>query len=571
MILFAWFYAQTATAGTWSALAHRTPVPSGSANGNPTLMLLLSDGTVMVENDPTGGGTGTNWFRLTPDIHGSYANGTWTILTPSTYGRGGCASDVMTNGRVFFAGGEYGTGSNTVEVFDPVSNAWTIVPVPISLLNTNTTQEFSDAISVVVANGDVLVAPVKGAYSHETMLFHPALNSFTAGPNLKSTYQDEASWVKLPDNSILTIDPFGTNSERYIPSLNLWVTDAHVPVALYDGIGELGAGFLLPDGRAFFLGGTGHTAFYTPSGTTNQGVWAAGPDIPAIGTNVQGCPDAPAAMMANGNILVSTGVAGTFSGPIYFFEYDYLSNTFTRIVGPTGGTNFSAAPYYTKMLDLPDGSVLWNWGNPQMYVYKPTGAPVTSGKPVISNIVLNVDGSYHLAGAGLNGISEGAAYGDDAQMASNFPLVRMTNSITGNVYYARTYNWSSTSVMTSNKPVSTEFMLPMGLPAGSYSLVAVANGISSDPLSFTTPFDAPLTPPGIASVQASGPNLVINATNGLTGRIYHILTSTNPAMPRSKWAVVGTNYLSAGGNFTITITNGVNTGEMERFYTLQGQ
>jgi hypothetical protein len=35
--------------------------------------------------------------------------------------------------------------------------------------------------------------------------------------------------------------------------------------------------------------------------------------------------------------------------------------------------------------------------------------------------------------------------------------------------------------------------------------------------------------------------------------------------------VVGTNYLSAGGNFTITITNGVNTGEMERFYTLQGQ
>jgi hypothetical protein len=320
MILFAWFYAQTATAGTWSALAHRTPVPSGSANGNPTLMLLLSDGTVMVENDPTGGGTGTNWFRLTPDIHGSYANGTWTILTPSTYGRGGCASDVMTNGRVFFAGGEYGTGSNTVEVFDPVSNAWTIVPVPISLLNTNTTQEFSDAISVVVANGDVLVAPVKGAYSHETMLFHPALNSFTAGPNLKSTYQDEASWVKLPDNSILTIDPFGTNSERYIPSLNLWVTDAHVPVALYDGIGELGAGFLLPDGRAFFLGGTGHTAFYTPSGITNQGVWAAGPDIPAIGTNVQGCPDAPAAMMANGNILVSTGVAGTFSGPIYFFE-----------------------------------------------------------------------------------------------------------------------------------------------------------------------------------------------------------------------------------------------------------
>src|SRR4029077_7411740 len=85
-------------AGTGSPLAHQTP--SISPNGNPSLMLLLSDGTVMVENDPTGNG-GTNWFRLTLDSHGSYVNGKWSMRTPMLYSRAGCASDILTNGQVF--------------------------------------------------------------------------------------------------------------------------------------------------------------------------------------------------------------------------------------------------------------------------------------------------------------------------------------------------------------------------------------------------------------------------------------------------------------------------------------
>jgi hypothetical protein len=88
-----------------------------------------------------------------------------------------------------------------------------------------------------------------------------------------------------------------------------------------------------------------------------------------------------------------------------------------------------------------------------------------------------------LTGTLLNGISEGAAYGDDAQMNSNYPLVRLTNSA-GNVYYERTYNWSSTGVMTGNKLVTTEFTNSAALPPGIYSLVVVANGFSSAPFSF---------------------------------------------------------------------------------------
>src|SRR5204862_3171162 len=108
--------------------------------------------------------------------------------------------------------------------------------------------------------------------------------------------QREASWVKLPDDSILTVGRNSTTAERYIPSLNRWIRDANVPVALYGNGSEIGAAVLLMDGRAFFLGGNGNTAFYTPSGTTNNGTWVAGPDIP----NTLGCPDAPLAVLVNG-------------------------------------------------------------------------------------------------------------------------------------------------------------------------------------------------------------------------------------------------------------------------------
>ncbi|MDQ6630358.1 MAG: hypothetical protein M3Y82_01200, partial [Verrucomicrobiota bacterium] len=311
--------------------------------------------------------------------------------------------------------------------------------------------------------------------------------------------QNEASWVKLPDDSILTVDKSGTSSERYIPALNTWVTDTNVPVSLYDALPELGAGFLLPNGRAFFLGGSGQTALYTPSGNTSPGTWVAGPVIPGG----WGCSDAAAAMMElNGRILCAVGPIGVFAPPTSFYEYDYLDLTagpngsFTQVGSPTGGFTDSnipptqtnaVIPYQTIMLVLPDASILYSDSTTNLYTYVPNGFPRISSVPSISSITANGNGSYHLIGTKLNGISEGAAYGDDAQMDSNYPLVRVTDG-SGNVLYLPTYNWSSTSVRTGNKLVSTEFFAFQSLKAGlPYSLVAVANGISSDPVTFYGP------------------------------------------------------------------------------------
>jgi uncharacterized repeat protein (TIGR03803 family) len=460
-------------AGSWTPLTHSAP-------GVISTMLLLSDGTVMGAMGSTNAdGSGNQWCRLTPDFQGSYANGNWSTMAPMNNYRLYFASVVLTNGQVFVAGGEYGTDAGSAELYDPLNDAWTVIP------DLGTT-EFEDAISTILSSGDVLIAPVYPSPSGTTVIYRTALQMLTNGPALfRGQDQAEASWVKLPDDSILTVDPYGTNSERYIPSINQWINDTNVPVPLYDPYGsELGAGLLLPGGQAFFLGANGNTALYTPSGNTTPGTWQAGPVIPSN----QGAADAPAAMMVNGKILCAVAAAPApgveFSSPSTFYEYDPTANSFTQISSPNGST-FYPPPYVQRMLDLPDGGVLFSDSGSQLFIYYPDGAPLAAGKPAISSISRNPDGSFHLTGLGLNGISAGAAYGDDAQMDGNYPLVRMTNAANGNVYYARTYNWSSTSVMTGSRTVASEFALPAGLPLANYSLVVVANGNCSDPVAFS--------------------------------------------------------------------------------------
>jgi autotransporter-associated beta strand protein len=505
-------------AGTWTLVGNQPP-------GGTSIMLLLPDGTVMCQNS----GTAT-WYRLTPDIHGSYLNGTWTTLAPMHYTRRYYSAQVLRNGKVLVAGAEYGSGGATAEIYDPQANVWTTTPTPPDVDN------FIDSISETLPNGNVMIAPVSPATGNSTVIWNTDSNSWSLGPTMLDG-QDEASWVKLPDGSILTIDPFGTASERYIPSLNQWIKDADVPVTMYGFGGELGAAFLLPNGNAFFIGGTNHTAIYTPSGTTNAGAWTAGPTIP----NNLAAVDAPAAMMANGNILCALGPDTGYSSPTYFYEYNYVANTFTLVSSPGGGTSLGTVPYGCSMLDLPDGTVLFDGAG--LYSYQPSGAPLANGIPIIDSVSPNLDGSFLITGTGLTGISEGAAYGDDEQMASDYPVARITD-LAGNIRYCRTYNWSTGRVMTGTNVVSTEVMLPAGLLAGTYPLVVTANGIPSTPYSLTitgTPL-APVTGLTFTTIAASQMGIRWNAI-GSTETGYVVQRSTD-GVNYSTVAMLTTNTLT---------------------------
>jgi hypothetical protein len=78
-------------------------------------------------------------------------------------------------------------------------------------------------------------------------------------------------------------------------------------------------------------------------------------------------------------------------------------------------------------------------------------------------------------------VSQGAAYGDDVQAATNYPLVRITNIINGHVQYSRTHD-HSTMAVASNGLVSTHFDVPANQEPCICKLEVVANGITSNPV-----------------------------------------------------------------------------------------
>ncbi len=537
----------TATYGQWAAVSTAAP------NNNKGVMLLLSNGTVMCKsNAGTSDGYGDTWNLLSPDAAGNYASGTWSTLARMAKTRLYFVSQVLQDGRVYVAGGEYGTGGNFMEIYNPLTNAWGG--------ELNYGNFISDANSEILPNGRVLVAPVNNAPT--TYIWNPADNTFTAGPsNLGGT--NESAWVKLPDGSILFVRTNSSVSERYIPATNTWQADATVPVSLYSTYGaETGAAFMLPDGRAFFLGGNSNTAYYTPSGTTANGTWAAGPVIP----NSLSAPDAAAAMMRDGRILCAVSPTLTydavnnkniFNTPTSFYTFDYTTNSFTSITAPDGTASINMASYNTNMLDLPNGQILYSQqGSSQYYVYTP-GAQLAANRPVISSVAQNGDGSFTLTGTQINGWSEGAGYGDDWQMNTNYPIVKLTNG--ANAYYARTYNWSSTGVRTGATPVTTDFTLPAGLPNATYQMVVIANGIQSDPITFCTPnIDANTS---VTSNYNGRDVSCFNACNGaatvsVIGAVSPTYSWTNIAAPAT---IISTAQSVSGlcpGTYSVTVTNG---------------
>ena len=124
---FAVLFPPDGAAANWARLANLAPAGAG-------VMLQLTDGTIMIQNDST-----QNWMRLTPDVHGSYINGSWTAnpIHPMSFARLYFASQVLPDGRVWILGGEY-TGpfldpniAPTGEIWDPVTNSWSaIAPYP---------------------------------------------------------------------------------------------------------------------------------------------------------------------------------------------------------------------------------------------------------------------------------------------------------------------------------------------------------------------------------------------------------------------------------------------------------
>ena len=371
------FFTTQIYAQTWTTVANKPP--AGVTN-----CMLLTDGGAMCQ-------AGASWYKLTPNISGSYANGTWTTLAslPSGYNPDAYASAILADGRAVVVGGEYNNGSfalsNMGAVYDPSTNKWTMINPPPSTGSPNHWACIGDAPATILTNGSLLVG---SKLYQDLAVLDPNSLTWTllsvAGKN--DSFNSEEGWTLLPDGSVFTLDVSkapaaerllinGTAANWY--SAGSTLQDLHTPTTsspltapgcpTYDPPGEMGPALRRPDGTVFAIGASGLTAVYTPpaAATTASGTWAIGPAMPS-GLNVE---DGPAALLPSGNVLFG-GSPGDSGTGLKYFEFN--GATLTSVPAPARAS--SDATYFTQLLVLPNGQVLFVDGSTSVELYTPSAS-----------------------------------------------------------------------------------------------------------------------------------------------------------------------------------------------------
>jgi hypothetical protein len=516
VVLVGW---SSVASAQWTGLTNAFPA------GFASTCVLLTDGTVMCHEYNT-----NQWHRLKPDINGSYQNGSWDVpgFTVADMPNGndpsfGCvnctyrplyfASAVLPDGRVVVIGGEYNNlvfvKTNIGFLYDPVANSWSQ-----QLTEVFGGGQIGDSSGIVLEDGTFLLAEGKpnalsmpgNVESLDLTTSPPSFTALNPTGKLAGASNNQENWNILYDGRILTVNSFVASSfEIYDPVANTWGNSGPTPVNLADtGPGtadskEVGPAVLRPDGTLIAFSGTnsGQNAVYNTATGTWAATGAAGDFPVGPGASHFAVADGPASLLPNGNVLVMaspvypTDPPGVFNAPSHFFEFD--GTNLTQVADSPNAASFIS--YQGRMLLLPSGEVLLTAydqnATQDVVLYSNGGGPQDAWRPVITTAPCDVvaGNTYSISGTLFNGFSEGASYGDDAQMSTNYPLVRIINHATGHVFYARTHDHSRMGVelVGSSEIVTTQFDVPLGIESGPSDLTVVVNGIPSLPVQVNAP------------------------------------------------------------------------------------
>jgi hypothetical protein len=501
-----------------------TPPKFSGNTFNPDTMILLTDGSVLIHNAENPGPR-NEWYRFTPDPQGKYESGTWSAVIHMANARQFFSSGVLRDGRVYVIGGETSddplapSDSPLGEIFDPLTNTWSPMNKPASF-----SWVAGDAAGCILADGRVLLGSLN---TFRTAIWDPATDSWTeaglgftpGAPSSKSGSCNEETWALLQDGTVMAIDISNSpqTTEIYDPSTDLWtlvpshppnlallsVTDNSVTPAITATVDELGPAVLLHDGRLFAIGGTGHTGIYKPGAG-----WSSGPDFPADSSAKPLVPlmtdiDAPGCLLPSGKVLCVAGntrresdgkTPPTFSfwsNPTTVFEYDPSSNVLKALPAAQQPTNSTDDTWATRMLLLPTGQVFFgSMFINSLAIFTPDPgdpAPKAAWKPTITGFtsVMALGHHYTVSGKQINGLSQACIYGDDAQQATNYPIMKLASASSSTVVYARTHSFSTMGIA-PGPAIHTAIMdIPPTMPTGAYQMTVIANGIPSDPVVVT--------------------------------------------------------------------------------------
>ena len=472
--------------GTWTDVSTKLPFSRG-----PWGEMLLTDGRVMVEDYCT-----TQWYSLTPDAKGQYTDGTWTKLatTPNNYAPLFFAQQVLTDGRVAINGGEYNAcqsdWQNKGMLYDPQKNSWTAVTAPSGW------STIGDAESIILPNGTYMLANCCDSPGQAALASISGNNvSWTTQETVSCNGQpcnDEQGWTALPGGDVLMVDVWNTGSNYddywlYDPTAGTWTLAGKTANFLTNSGFELGSAPLTPaygkSGTVFQFGADQYNDVYDVS----SGTWTTGPSFPLSGYD---CADAPSVTLPSGHILVQAS-PGEFQTPSHFFEVSFKAKTGKAKITQVNDTKQAAntSSFESNFVLLPTGQVLWDnsQATQEVAIYTPKGKPKAAWLPVVSSVSnsLTVGSTGNaISGTNFNGFDLGGVYGDDAQAATNWPIVKITNTSTGDVCYGHSYGFSTMGVWTTGTTNAT-FDIPASCETGASTLQVVVNGTASAGVSVT--------------------------------------------------------------------------------------
>lgn len=457
------------------------------------------------QGSATGGATSPGAHRPTLDLSGL---GTVDIIVSNLYvgALGGSGGITRACGVLYLA------RENTITVLGGGTNGF--------ILGDNGSGNGSPLASGIYLGrlnaifADTIVIGRQKAQSGAFLVFNPAFTNASPDAVIRGNSDDRVSLYAVGDASLLntTQSSMGTND------FSGGTVDLLADTMIL-GRGALSSGTGTGSGILTFTAGTIDV-------NTLEAGYQTGATSPAVGViNVIG---ANAALTVNQTLRLARANGGSASGVL---SLQGGTATVSNLVAGGGSS--------TLVMNNGTFAVSGFGGTP--------GAALSTVNTTNSTFHLNLNGAAlitnlvttALNAAGLNRIVIDSATGVNGTTA--FPLIG--------------YNTFSGSI--------SNFTLG-ALPDG------VSGGLVNDPATKNIKLVLTLSSnavPHLAAFQISNDKLVLQASNGPPYGAYHLLMSTNLALPAVSWAAIATNWFNPGGEFIYT--NPAAADSPQQFYRLQ--
>lgn len=305
---------------------------------------LLQTGKVLVT-----GGVCSIGAEATAEIYDPATNA-WTSVAPMHVERAFYTATLLADGRVLVAGGS-GIGgpwppNRSVEIYDPVTNTWSLAP-SMSVERTRHT-------ATRLADGRVLIAGgmAQNGFNRTAEIFDPASGTWSPAGDLSADRANHAA-VRLPNGRVLvaggqSANASYTSAEIFDPVSNTWSMADAMSI---DRVGPTLT--LLSNGSVLVVGGLSNgpaqypvsTEIYDP--TTDDWSLAASLSTPRVLHTATGLND--------GTVLVAGGSSGVYNASSE--RYDPAANAWL----PAGLLNVARGGHTATL--LPSGAVIVTGGH----------------------------------------------------------------------------------------------------------------------------------------------------------------------------------------------------------------